>query len=42
MTADAQRMGLKTTTIGRLKYTTGQWIHDFVVATANKRAEGTP
>jgi hypothetical protein len=41
MTADVQRMGLKTTTIGRLKYTTGRWVYDFVLATANKQAEGT-
>ncbi len=36
MVADVQRAGLKTVTIGRLKYTTGQWVSDFVELMAEK------
>jgi hypothetical protein len=32
MAADVQKMGLPTVTIGRLKYTTGRAVYDFVAA----------
>jgi hypothetical protein len=38
MSAEVQRMGLKTVTIGRLKYTTGLWVRDFVERMAERTA----
>jgi hypothetical protein len=37
MSIDVQRMGLKTVTVGRLKYTTGRWVREFVEALAEKQ-----
>jgi hypothetical protein len=37
MIADVQRQGLRTVTIGRLKYTTGQWVREFVESMAEKQ-----
>lgn len=39
MRADVQRMGLKTVTIGRLKYTTGKWVREFVERMAEQQAK---
>ena len=41
MTADVQRMGLRTVTIGRLKYTTGRWVREFVERMAEQTTEGS-
>jgi hypothetical protein len=39
MIADVQRMGLRTVTIGRMKYTTGNAIYEFVEHMATMAAE---
>jgi len=40
LSIDVQRMGLKTVTIGRLKYTTGRWVREFVEGQAEQQAGG--
>jgi hypothetical protein len=37
---DCQRAGLRTVTIGRLKFTTGDWVRQFVEAQAQQQAGG--
>jgi hypothetical protein len=37
LSIDVQRMGLKTVTIGRLKYTTGRWVREFVESQAEQQ-----
>ena len=41
LSIDVQRMGLKTVTIGRLKYTTGRWVREFVESQAEQQAAGS-
>ena len=36
--ADVQRAGLRTVVIGRIKYTTGQWVREFVETMAERQA----
>jgi hypothetical protein len=38
MTIDAQKMGLRSVLIGRRKYTTGDWVLQFVEAQAQQQA----
>lgn len=37
MSSDAQKMGLRTVTIGRMKYTTGEWVLEFVKGVAARQ-----
>jgi len=37
LSIDVQRAGLKTVTIGRMKYTTGRWVREFVEAQGEKQ-----
>ena len=41
MTIDAQKMGLRSVLIGRRKYTTGDWVREFIEAQAKAQAEQT-
>ena len=38
LSIDVQRMGLRTVTIGRLKYTTGKWVREFAERLAEQQA----
>ena len=38
MTIDAQKMGLRSVLIGRRKYTTGDWLREFVEKLAEQQA----
>jgi hypothetical protein len=39
MMADVQRLGLRVVTIGRMKYTTGGWVRQFVEGLAQQQAQ---
>jgi len=38
LTIDVQRMGLRSVLIGRRKYTTGDWVRQFIEAQADRQA----
>jgi hypothetical protein len=39
MMADVQRLGLRVVTIGRMKYTPGGWVRQFVEGLAQQQAQ---